>query len=134
GWSGERLKIMLLQALAYQAQGDHDMAVQALGEALRLAEPEGFVRTFVDEGPPMARLLASASARGIAPAYTGTLLAVFKAEGHTIADKQHAPSVRSGQPLVEPLSERELEILELIARGLSNREIGDRLYLALNTV
>jgi len=134
GWSGERLTAMLLEAVAHQAQGNTDAAIQVLEEALRLSEPEGLIRTFIDEGAPMAHLLASASAHGIAPHYTGTLLAAFEAEGHTIAEAQRPPPVGSGQPLVEPLSERELEILDLIARGLSNREISDRLYLALSTV
>jgi LuxR family transcriptional regulator, maltose regulon positive regulatory protein len=82
---------------------------------------------FLDEGPIMAQLLCEASAHKIMPAYTGRLLAAFEAGKRKSEEKP-------GQSLIEPLSTRELEILKLIAQGLSNREIGERLYLALNTV
>jgi LuxR family maltose regulon positive regulatory protein len=102
-----------------------------LGDALALAEPGGFIRLFVDEGLPMAQLLSEASAQGIMPEYTGKLLAVFEAEEQKRADNSHLPTA---QPLIEPLSQRELEVLHLIAQGLSNREISERLFLALNSV
>ena len=101
--------------------------MQLLGEALALAEPGGFIRIFVDEGMPMARLLSEAAAHGIMPDYTGRLLAAFEAEPYL----SPAPPA---QPLTEPLSQRELEVLQLIAQGLSNREISERLFLALDTV
>ena len=91
-----------------------------------MAAPGGFIRTFVDEGPPMARLLSEAAARGLRPDYVGRLLAAFEAEGGI--------AVSPTQPLIEPLSPRELEVFELIAQGLSNREIGERLSIALSTV
>ena len=131
GWQDERLKVMVLQAVAHHAHGEKDEAVQLLGEALALAEPEGFVRIFVDEGTPMARLLSAAAARGITPDYTGKLLAGLEAEAHQGEDESHPHLTR---PLIEPLSHRELEVLQLIAQGLSNREIGERLFLALDTV
>lgn len=134
GWQDERLRLMLLHALALAAQGERDAARAALGDALALAEPGGFIRTFVDEGPPMARLLAEAAARGIAPVYVDQLLAAFATEQRASEPpprRLHAPPT---QGLAEPLSERELEVLRLIAQGLSNREIGERLFLALNTV
>jgi LuxR family maltose regulon positive regulatory protein len=127
GWQDERLKVMVLQAVALQARGEKDEAVQLLGEALALAEPGSFIRIFVDEGTPMARLLSEASARGIMPDYTGRLLAAFE-------DESYLSPARPDQPLVEPLSQRELEILQLIAQGLANREISERPYLALDTV
>jgi LuxR family maltose regulon positive regulatory protein len=108
-----------------RTQGDVDWALTSL--ALALAESEGYVCMFVDEGVPMARLLYKAAARGIMPEYAGLLLATF-------------PEVDSAQPkcppteMIEPLSDRELEVLELIAEGLSNREIAAKLYLSLNTV
>jgi LuxR family maltose regulon positive regulatory protein len=127
-WEDERLKVMVLQAVALHAHGEKEEAVQLLGDALALAEPGGFIRLFVDEGLPMAHLLSEAAALGIMLDYIGKLLAAFEAEEH-----------RSGisppsQPLVEPLSPRELEVLGLIAQGLSNREISERLFLALATV
>ena len=137
GWQDERLRVMVLEALALPAQHEKDLAVQLLAEALALAEPGGFIRLFVDEGPPMAQLLSEAAARGIMPDYVAKLLAAFagltKDEGPTT--KLASSVTRSGlSSLVEPLSPRELEILKLITQGLSNREIGERLFLALDTV
>ncbi len=135
GWQDERLKVMVLQAVALHAHGEKDKALQLLSDALALAEPGGLIRLFVDEGSPMAQLLAEAAVRGMMPDYIGKLLAAFQGvthdEGHT---PQLAPSVLRPSSLVEPLSQRELEILQLIAQGLSNREIGERLFLALDTV
>ncbi len=135
GWADERLKTMVLQGVALYLKGEKDQAVQLLAEALALAEGGGFIRLFVDEGPPMARLLAEAAARGIRPDYVSRLLAAFedltKDEGPTT---KLASSVVRPSSLVEPLSQRELEILKLITQGLSNREIGERLFLALDTI
>lgn len=131
GWADEQLKIRVLQAVAYHALGEKDLAVQRLGEALALAEPGGFIRLFVDEGTPIAQLLSEAAAYGIMPDYTGKLLAVFKAEEQPPEAKSYLPPV---QPLIEPLSQRELEVLHLIAQGLSNHEIGEKLCVALDTV
>jgi LuxR family maltose regulon positive regulatory protein len=102
-----------------------------LGEVLALAEPGGFIRTFVDTGPLMAQLLSEAGAHGIMPDYISKLLAEFEPAKKKSEDKSYLPSA---QPLLEPLSRRELEVLHLIAQGLSNREIGERLFLALDTV
>ena len=146
GWEDERLKVMVLQAVALRASGEKGKAVQLLGDALVLAEPGGFIRIFVDEGVPMAQLLSEAAARGTKPDYIGKLLAVLEAEEQPglarpekSEDKSYLPSAlpeghRDGEPLSEPLSQRELEILQLIAQGLSNGEISKRLFLALNTV
>jgi len=131
GWQDELLKVMVLQAVALQAHGERDKAVHLLVEALALAEPGGFVRLFVDEGPPMAHLLSEAATQGIMLDYTGKLLAVFKAEEQEREDNSSQPAV---QPLLEPLSQREQEVLHLIAQGLSNQEISERLFLALDTV
>jgi LuxR family maltose regulon positive regulatory protein len=139
GRMGSVLEILILQALAHQAQGNIPLALASLEHALTLAEPEGYVRTFVDEGLPMAQLLTEAAARGIAPAYTGRLLAAFpnlSAISTTPLKIRTKDSWRENSKfeLVEPLSQRELEILHLIAQGLSNREISERLFLALDTV
>src|SRR5215211_3333363 len=134
GWEDECLRVMVLQVLALQAHGEKDEAAQLLGDALALAEPGGFIRIFVDEGTPMARLLSEAAARGIMPDYTAKLLAAFEAETHKSEEESYLPPARLAQPLTEPLSQRELEVLRLIAQGLSNREICERLFLALDTV
>jgi LuxR family maltose regulon positive regulatory protein len=131
GRAGSVIEILVLQALAHEVQDDISSALVSLERALILAEPEGYVRIFVDEGMPMAHLLSEAAAHGIMPDYTGKLLAVFEAEQQKGEDKSY---LRPAQPLIEPLSQRELEVLQLIAQGLSNREISERLFLALSTV
>jgi LuxR family maltose regulon positive regulatory protein len=131
GRTGSVIEILVLQAIAYHAQGDLPAALLPLQQALTLAEPEGYVRMFLDEGPSMLQLLREASAREITPDYTGKLLAAFEAEKRKSEDK---PDLAPAQPLINPLSQRELKILQLIAQGLSNREIGERLFLALDTV
>jgi LuxR family maltose regulon positive regulatory protein len=121
-----------IQALAFQAGGDTTRAVAALERALALAEPGGFIRIFVDEGPSMARLLHEALSREIATDYVRRLLAAFP-----VAEPEQADPLKREAPkseLLEPLSERELEVLQLIAEGLTNPEIASRLFLALNTV
>jgi LuxR family maltose regulon positive regulatory protein len=141
GRMGSVIEIGVLQALAHQAQGNLDSALEVLERVLWLAEPEGYVRIFVDEGLPMAELLSVAAAQGIMPDYIGKLLGAFEAstndEGQITepAPPSIAPGVRPRpSPLVEPLSERELEVLNLIAQGLSNQEISERLFLALSSV
>jgi LuxR family maltose regulon positive regulatory protein len=130
-WADERLRAMILRSLALHAGGDIDNAVQLLGEALAMAEPAGFVRSFLDEGAPMAGLLAEAARRGVMPDYTRKLLSAFEAEARGEVAKTRSPV---GPSLVEALSERELDILKLVAKGLSNQEISQRLFLALSTV
>jgi LuxR family maltose regulon positive regulatory protein len=134
GWQDERLKVMVLQAVALHAHGEKDKAAQVLGDALALAEPGGFIRIFVDEGLPMAQLLSEAATQGIMPDYIGKLLAVFEAEKRKSEDKPDLSPASPAQPLIEPLSQRELKVLQLMAQGLSNREISERLFLALDTV
>ena len=129
-WQDERLKVMVLQALAYHAHGEKDKAVQLLRDALALAESGGFVRLFIDEGAPMQQLLSEAVTHGIMPSYISKLLTAFEAD----EQKSEGKSLPQAQPLYEPLSQRELEVLQLIAQGLSNREISERLFLALDTV
>jgi LuxR family maltose regulon positive regulatory protein len=132
GWQDERLKVMVLQTVALQAHGEKGKAVHLLCDALALAEPGGFIRLFVDEGLPMAHLLSEAEVLGMLPDYTGKLLAVLEAEEQKSEDASSLPP--PAQPLIEPLSRRELEVLRLIAQGLSNQEICERLFLALDTV
>ncbi|HEX6551596.1 MAG TPA: AAA family ATPase, partial [Ktedonobacteraceae bacterium] len=127
GWQDERLKVMVLQALALQAHGDKDQAVHLLIDALSLAEPGGFIRLFVDEGRPMAHLLSEAEALGRMPDYVSKLLALFAVE----EQGEDTASWPAAQPLLEPLSPRELEVLQLMAQGRSNQEISEQLFLAL---
>jgi len=134
GRKGSVIEILVLQAIACHAQGDLPAALLPLQHALVLAEPEGYVRMFLDEGSSMMQLLREASAREIMPDYTDKLLAAFEAEKRKSEDKSYLPPVSPAQPLIEPLSQRELKILQLIAQGLSNREISERLFLALSTI
>ena len=126
------IEILMLQTLAFQTSGDTDRAMDMLEQALTLAEQGGFVRIFVDEGSPMARLLYEAATRGIAPDYASRLLSAFPDAEPRQIDPSNTQSPKSD--LVEPLSDREIEVLQLVAEGLTNREIGERLFLSLNTV
>ncbi len=125
GRIGSVIEILILQALAYEAQNDISLALISLERALNLAEPEGYVRLFVDEGPPIAALLREAAIRGIAPNYVSQLRAAF---GHAEA------RIHVTQLLIEPLSERELEILRLLSTELSGPEIAHDLMISLSTV
>ena len=131
----------ILQALAHHMRHGDQQALTILAQAMHLAVPEGYIRTFVDEGPQMrvllSRLREQERKKGPTP-YLDELLAAFSPEGMT-----HKPPLRGSdqprgrvleQPLVEPLSERELEVLHLIARGDSNQEIAEMLVIALDTV
>jgi len=131
GWANRMLRVMVLQSIALYAHGENEKAVELLGEVLARAEPEGFIRLFVDEGAPMAELLSEAAAQGIRPDYVSKLLAAFKGE---MKDERLIASVPGSSVLIEPLSSRELEVLRLVAQGLSNQEICERLFLALDTV
>ncbi|MFS0556540.1 LuxR C-terminal-related transcriptional regulator [Brevibacillus sp. 179-C9.3 HS] len=129
----ERLKIMLLLAVVLYTYGKQAKAAQMVSEALVIAEPGGFIRSFVDEGIPMKRLLCDAAVHRTMPAYIEKLLAEWKEEEpKSGGGKPNQP--RHAESLIEPLSERELEILQLIEKGLSNREIAQQLFLAISTV
>src|SRR3989440_3739768 len=139
--TGSVLEILLLQALAHQMQGDISAALVPLERALMLAEPEGYVRIFVDEGQPMAVLLAKlhehsrkrprAALTNVPLAYIERLRARLRRE---LVQEGTSPAAPSAPTPAQPLTERELEVLRLIAAGLSNREIAARLVLALSTV
>ncbi len=131
GRPGMLIEIYALQALAYQAQGDVEQAVVALERALSLAEPEGHVRIFADEGEPIARLLQEAARRGIAPEYVNKSLAAFGVSKDR-GTGEPLPSPQT-QPLLEPLSARELEVLRLLNTHLSSTEIAEELFISVNT-
>lgn len=127
--SDELLKGMPLQALVYEVDGQTETAVAILEEALNIAQPTGYIRLFVDEGEPMRQLLAKQQlTTGHMREYVQKLLVAFAAPANNQAIPQQP------QPLLDALSEREIEVLQLVAEGLSNREVADRLYLSPHTV
>lgn len=128
---GSMLEILVVQALAYQAQGDIPRALVSLERALTLAEPEGYIRFFINEGLPMAALLREAAKHSIALNYVRQLQAAFgKTESATGGrDKQSVT-----QPLIDSLSERELEVLRLLRTELDGPEIARQLQVSLNTM
>ena len=123
--TGSVIEILVLQALARQAQDDVPAALASLRRALTLAEPEGYVRIFADEGPPMASLLRAAAKLRIAPGYVRRLLAAVNKTGD---------GTPASQGLTEPLSERELDVLRLLGTDLGGPEIARELIVSLNTV
>ncbi|MEO8393683.1 MAG: LuxR C-terminal-related transcriptional regulator [Chloroflexota bacterium] len=126
---GERtrsiIEILVLQALAYQMHGDIPAALVPLERALTLAEPEGYVRLFVDEGAAMTILLEKAAKYGIAPNYVRQILTAF-------GKLEDRPPVN--QSLIDPLSERELDVLRLLGTDLDGPEIARQLVVSLNTL
>ena len=131
-WADQELMALVLLAVAVDAQGEEARAVELLDEALALSEPGGFIRIFVDEGAPMARLLYRAMSQSLHPEYVRHLLAAFPASGREQAAPSRAAAAAIG--LAEPLSSRELEVLDLIAAGLTNQQVAVRLYVSLHTV
>jgi LuxR family transcriptional regulator, maltose regulon positive regulatory protein len=135
------IEAFLLQALVLQEQGKLQEAQKVLQQALTRAEPEGYIRLFVDEGAPMAALLQQVGEKGIASAYTSTLLKALGIEenaqqGGKMSSPPPRPLANSSEEadLLEPLSERELEVLHLIAEGRSNEEIARALCVSIGTV
>jgi LuxR family maltose regulon positive regulatory protein len=140
GWlPGLRIKTLALRALVHDALADSASALAEIREALAMAEPEGYVRLFLDEGEPMADMLRTARDHGIAPTYVERLLAFGHgqtSEGTAppaLSPRTTGPGARSAA-LVEQLSVRELEVLRLIAAGESNAEIARNLVVAASTV
>jgi LuxR family maltose regulon positive regulatory protein len=125
GRTGSAIEILTLEALAYEVQGDSEVAREILAKALVLAEPGRYTRVFLDEGAPMAKMIYDVASQGILPQYTGRLLAAFPS-----FESRRRPSGET----IEPLSEREREVLELISEGLSNKEVAGRMFISLRTV
>jgi LuxR family maltose regulon positive regulatory protein len=128
---GSIIEILVQQAIAYQIMGDTASALEPLERALTMAEPEGYVRLLVDEGAPMAVLLEAAAGRGIVPNYVRRLMAALGTleENTTIEE-----STAATQGLVEPLSERERDVLRLLGSDLGGPDIARELVVSLNTV
>ncbi len=125
GRGGSVVEILVLQALAHQARGDLPVALRVLHRAVSLAQPEGFVRLFADEGPPMADLLKSSARRTGPSGYVRRLLA-------STTRVQDRPAAQTG--LVDPLSDRELEVLRLLTTDLDGPDIARALSVSLNTM
>jgi LuxR family maltose regulon positive regulatory protein len=144
GRMGAVIEARVLQALAHVAQGDRQAGLAAIAPAVELAAPEGFVRLFADEGAPLAAFVAQIAERGAQKdttrAYAQSLLAAFASEQRreTASDSEAPPvlplALGRSSGLVEPLTERELEVLRLIADGAENREIAEQLMITIGTV
>ncbi len=125
GRRGRVLETLVLRALVHHAQGDVAAALDDIQRALLLGEPEGYVQVFVNEGAALAPLLRAAHTRGTAPAFVARLLAALPPGEAAFAASAALP---------EPLTERELEVLRLMAEGLTYDEVAQRLVVSLNTV
>jgi LuxR family maltose regulon positive regulatory protein len=120
------IELLSLQAVALNVQNKSAPAANVLARALSLAKPGGYTRLFVDEGAPMEKALRKIAKQGVEPDYVDRLLRAFAEIDDQIFSRPQA--------LIEPLSSREVELLRLVAAGLSNREIAEELIISLNTV
>jgi LuxR family maltose regulon positive regulatory protein len=126
GRVGRAIELLTYQARAYHGEEALPQALESLERALSLGQPEGYVRVFLDHGPPMAELLRYAGSQGMMPGYVTKLLSEF--------GTQAGEALAREQPLIEPLSARELEVLRQLATGKSNDEIASALVIATGTV
>jgi LuxR family transcriptional regulator, maltose regulon positive regulatory protein len=144
GWLDSELRVQAPLTIALEACGRGGEALRLLAGMLEKSEAESFIRLFLDEGEPMKNLIARGASLGALPSYGDKILAAFAAEraaeraprwpSAAESSGRPAPSERPARTLLDPLSERELEVLRLLAEGLSNQEIGERLFLALDTI
>ncbi len=134
GRIGSLVEILVLQALAHQMHEDIPAALPSLERALKLAEPEGYMRIFLAEGSSMAELIHEIAKRGFLPNYTAKLLSACEAERKEIGEGTLPSAAPASSSLIEPLSQRELDILRLFKTELSGPEIAQELVIALSTV
>jgi len=139
GRTGRAIEILALQALAYQAGGDAGRACAAIERSLSLAEPEGYVRVYVDEGLPMAKLLTMVvdqrpATDQAAVAYANILLETFGPEATVDVEPSLMPEPSPTEPLLEPLTDRELDVLRLLRTELSGPEIAAELSVTVNSL
>ena len=133
------IDVFVLQALVHAAQGGKSHAVGKLADALVLAEPGGFIRPFLDLGWEVANLLNHLLRQNPAQPYARQILEAFgnektESSGNRSEHRSRSRSPSQGEPLIGPLSNRELEVLKMLARGASNKEIADALYISPETV
>jgi LuxR family maltose regulon positive regulatory protein len=135
GRAGSVIEILVLESLTHQVGGDIPRALGPLVEALTLAEPEGYVRVFVGEGPPMKSLLKAVISRQAGWDYVRRLLATFADDDRTAQTATLGePATNPSRRLVEPLSERELDVLRLLATDLDGPDIARQLFVSVNTM
>jgi LuxR family maltose regulon positive regulatory protein len=132
--NGELIAYLSLQALACYNSGQCDQALSHIARALALAEPEGYIRTFIDLGPGMHELLQLAARKEVDHSYTTKLLSAFPSKPTTEQSVRASQSRPTPELQIDPLNDREVQILRLLSARLSNREIGEELYLSVNTV
>ncbi len=125
GLSGWLINIFAMQAIIWQKAGSDSRALDCLGRALELAEPEGYVRVFLDLGDPMRKLLLETRRHSVKPDFTNRILAAYEEQYLTTVHPIKTPEI---------LSKRELELLRLIAAGRSNKQIADELFISIGTV
>lgn len=135
GRYGSVVELEMLRAVAYDGLGQEQLAVAAMIRSLSLGENEGYMRVYLDEGPTVARLVYRAASDGVCAEYAGRILAGFSSADVASAIRR-APGVPPAESdrVVEPLSDRELQVLRLLSRGLSNKEIAAELYVSVRTV
>ncbi len=130
-----QINVLALQAVHHDTLGEQSAALDKLTTALNLAEPSGFIRLFVDLGPQMFGLLMQLARQNVALDYIGQILAAFRDDERAVIPEAADQPITSGhQSLVEPLTDRELDVLDLLTQRLSNQEIAEKLFISTTTV